>query len=157
MKPNIRCELCKHFTLKKPAAKKQSVQDLTYKGWCKELGCGTDRDLCRCGEDNFEKRLTVFEKYKNPSFAPYGTYEGERGNPEQWKFAFGARFSEREIGEIIGNDDPWGILGVRPGATQEEISTAFRGKAMETHPDRNPGKDGSEFRRVKAAYDKLRT
>lgn len=96
----------------------------------------------------------VFDKgYKSP----YGTYKGERGNPDQWRGSFGARFSNQEIHEILGEDDPWSILGLKPGASQDEIKSAFRKKAIETHPDRNPHLkgDGAPFRRVKAAFDKL--
>lgn len=90
---------------------------------------------------------------------PYGKYKGERGSPDQWRESFGSRFSGAEIHEIIGDDDPFGILGLKPGATQEEIKSAFRRKAIETHPDRNPQLKGdtAPFRRVKAAFDKLST
>lgn len=99
-------------------------------------------------------------KKKRPSvwsdnYRPYGRNTGPKGNPMEWASAFKARFSDVEIQEIIGEDDPWGILGLKPGATQDEIKSAFRKKAVETHPDRNPGLDGSAFRRVKAAFDKL--
>jgi DnaJ-class molecular chaperone len=87
----------------------------------------------------------------------YGTYKGEHGSPDQWQQAFGARFSNQEIHEILGEDDPWGILGLKPGASQSEIKSAFRKKAVETHPDRNPHLNGDTgpFRKVKAAFDKL--
>lgn len=97
-----------------------------------------------------------FEKgYVNP----YGTYTGERGNTNQWRQSFGARFSNQEIHEIIGEDDPWGILGLKPSASQSEIKSAFYKKAKETHPDHNPQLKGDTgpFRKVKAAFDKLTT
>lgn len=104
-------------------------------------------------------------KKKRPSIwskdyvSPYGKYKGPRGTPEQWQAAFQARFSDVEIKEIIGEDDPWAILGLRVGASQEQIVSAFRKKVMETHPDRNPQLKGhtGPFRRVKAAYDSLRS
>src|SRR6266704_254969 len=97
-------------------------------------------------------------KKKRPSvwsdqYRPYGRNEGPSGNPLDWMHAFKARFSNVEIHEIIGDDDPWGILGLKPGASQADIKVAFRKKAIETHPDRNPGMDGSAFRRAKAAFD----
>jgi DnaJ-class molecular chaperone len=99
------------------------------------------------------------KRSKRPSvwsdqYRPYGT-TNVQGDPWEWANAFKTRFSDVEIHTIIGEDDPWGILGLKPGATQDEIKTAFRKKAIETHPDRNPGMDGSAFRRVKAAFDKI--
>lgn len=48
---------------------------------------------------------------------------------------------------------PHEILGIEPSATQEEIKTAFRRKAMRTHPDR--GGSDEEFRAVVKAYETL--
>lgn len=100
-----------------------------------------------------KKRSRIFDK----DYAPYGRYEGERGNPQQWADAFKARFSDTEISEILGADDPWSVLGLRPGATQAQIRKAFLKRTLETHPDRNPQLKGdtAPFRKVKAAYDKL--
>lgn len=89
------------------------------------------------------------------NFRPYGVYEGPKGNPQQWASSFKARFTQAEIKEIIGNESPWTILGLAPGATQAEIKKAFRLKSRETHPDLHPEMDGSAFRRVKAAFDQL--
>ena len=96
-------------------------------------------------------KRNVFDK----SYAPYGTYTGERGNPEQWAKAFEQRMSPEEVKEILGDDNPWFILGLKVGATQTEIKVAFFQRAKETHPDHNPTLDGSEFRKVRAAYERL--
>lgn len=100
-----------------------------------------------------KRRSKIFDK----DYAPYGTYDTSQGfgSMDEWAEAFKARFSEEEITVIIGDEDPWAILGLKPGATQTQIKNAFRKMALMTHPDRNPGKDGSEFRKVKAAFDKL--
>ena len=97
-------------------------------------------------------RPSAFSK----DYAPYGRYEGKFGTPEDWAKAFKIRMSPEEIEEILRDESPWGILGVAPGATQAEIKTAYRKRALETHPDRNPDKaDGEAFKKVQAAYEKL--
>lgn len=45
----------------------------------------------------------------------------------------------------------WDILGVRRGATADEISTAFRAKAMKAHPD--AGGSTAEMAELNAARD----
>lgn len=49
-------------------------------------------------------------------------------------------------------------LRIRPGATQDEIKRAFRRRAFETHPDRNPHKPRATelFQAVQEAYEMLR-
>lgn len=48
-------------------------------------------------------------------------------------------------------------LGLTPGASDAEIKAAFRSKARQWHPDRNPGRDTTaEFQAVNAAYEILR-
>ena len=48
---------------------------------------------------------------------------------------------------------PYEELGVPRDASQEEIKTAFRKRARETHPDHNPTKDETAYHAVQAAYD----
>ena len=54
-------------------------------------------------------------------------------------------------------DDLYRELGVGRGATAEEISTAFRARGRELHPDANSGDPVAEerFKRVSAAYGVL--
>jgi molecular chaperone DnaJ len=49
------------------------------------------------------------------------------------------------------------VLGVAEDATQDEIKTAFRALARETHPDANPGDAAAEarFREIAEAYEVL--
>ncbi len=98
-----------------------------------------------------KKRSRAFDA----DYAPYGTYEGPRGTPDEWASAFKERMTPEQIEKILGAETPWSILGIKPGATQAEIKKAYFKRAKETHPDHNPDKDRSEFQKVQAAYEKL--
>ncbi len=50
--------------------------------------------------------------------------------------------------------DPYGVLGLRPGATEGEVATAYRELAKRHHPDRSSD-DGARMREVNAAYDAI--
>jgi molecular chaperone DnaJ len=53
--------------------------------------------------------------------------------------------------------NPYEILGVTPNANEDQIKKAYRTKAFELHPDRNPGDTvaADKFKQVQEAYDKL--
>ena len=54
--------------------------------------------------------------------------------------------------------DYYDILGCSNGASESEIKKAYRSKAKELHPDRNPNKKTSEedFKQLNEAYDVLK-
>ena len=52
--------------------------------------------------------------------------------------------------------DHYATLGVSPGAAPEVIKAAYRRKANQLHPDRNPSEDAAQrFRAVQEAYEVL--
>ncbi len=52
--------------------------------------------------------------------------------------------------------DFYGLLGVAPDASPETIKSAYRRKAAQFHPDRNPEADAAtKFRAVQEAYELL--
>jgi DnaJ-like protein len=56
----------------------------------------------------------------------------------------------------MGAMDPHALLGVRPDATPEEITAAYRQLAKEWHPDLAGGDAGRTMALINAAYDLLR-
>jgi len=57
-----------------------------------------------------------------------------------------------------GRRDPYEVIGVSRGADTAEIKNAFRQRAMQYHPDRNPGDKAAEerFKELSEAYALLR-
>jgi molecular chaperone DnaJ len=53
--------------------------------------------------------------------------------------------------------DPYDVLGVDRGATQDDLKGAFRKLAAKHHPDRNPGDPNADqrFKEINAAYQLL--
>jgi hypothetical protein len=47
----------------------------------------------------------------------------------------------------------WSVLGLEPGATPSEVKSAFRKRALATHPDR--GGRAEDFVAVQRSYEKL--
>src|SRR5438477_941624 len=57
----------------------------------------------------------------------------------------------------LADHDLYGLLGVHPGASAEEIRLAYRQRAMLWHPDRNNCADAEEtFKLIRSAYEVLR-
>ncbi len=69
------------------------------------------------------------------------------------KFAESVKQMMYSSGSAKIEEDPWAVLHLRPGAPPAIIQAVWRAMAKELHPDR--GGDAEEFKRVKAAYEKL--
>ena len=96
------------------------------------------------------QKRSIFDK----DYAPYGTYEGERGNTRQWRDFYKQTMSPEEIIAALDGDSPYSILGVSSSATQQEIKKAFRRLIAIHHPDK--GGDATIARKIIAAYEKLK-
>ena len=59
----------------------------------------------------------------------------------------------------MAEKDPYRVLGVGKDASDGEIKRAFRKKARQFHPDRNPDDANAEakFKEVQSAYEKIGT
>jgi curved DNA-binding protein CbpA len=55
-------------------------------------------------------------------------------------------------------DDPYKVLGLERGASEEEVKAAYRKLAKKYHPDLNPGNEEAarKMNEVNAAYDQIK-
>ncbi len=53
--------------------------------------------------------------------------------------------------------DPYEVLGIQRGASDDEVKKAYRAQCKKWHPDLNPGNPAAEekFKEVQAAYDAI--
>lgn len=83
----------------------------------------------------------------------YGTYEGERGSPEQWSQGFSYVWNNVSTIKVLNGVSPRVILGVSESASPEEIKSAYRRLVKIHHPDK--GGNQAMFEKVIVAYTVL--
>lgn len=65
--------------------------------------------------------------------------------------------SQPAVGYSALMSDDWTLLGLEPGASEEELKKAWKKLALKHHPDRNPDdpKAQDRFKAITAAYERL--
>lgn len=83
----------------------------------------------------------------------YKTHDGPLGSPSEWREAFFERMGIDEALEILGDNDPLTLFGLKSNATWDEVVKAYRRKAKECHPDKGGTKE--MMQKVNAAFEVL--
>ena len=93
-------------------------------------------------------RKSIFDA----DYAPYGTFEGAYGNPDEWADAFKQTWNKNTKQDILKTDSPYDILQVKASATWDEIKSAYRKLIRIYHPDIKATGDEEMCKKVVAAY-----
>jgi DnaJ-class molecular chaperone len=99
-------------------------------------------------------RPSIFDK----DYAPYG--RAKPGNSDEWRSNYEQRmYGHDEAVQILGEDNPYAVLGLRQGATKDEVKSAYRKivasecrEAFGLNPD--PAQV-ERFKKVHAAYSEI--
>lgn len=83
----------------------------------------------------------------------YGTYEGERGSPQQWTAAFSVSFENSESIQHILGMSAYRILDLQPSCSDNDVKKAYRKFARLHHPDK--GGDPDLFNKYTKAYNTI--
>lgn len=98
------------------------------------------------------------KKPKKPFMSGYKKYEISNGfgSPQEWSSAFYERMGFDKALEVLGEDDPIVILGVKKDSTWDEVQKSYRKLFLFWHPDRNKTENSEEMtKKINAAYEIL--
>lgn len=97
-----------------------------------------------------------------PLFTRFGSFYSRTQRPHKRTSQRSSYSSTTEDYDNRTKDDPYAILGVKPGATVKEIKEAYRIAALKYHPDKvtHLGKEFQElahqrFLAIQQAYERL--
>jgi DnaJ-domain-containing protein 1 len=94
-----------------------------------------------------KKKRGFMDGYKK-----YDTSNGF-GNRQEWMNAFYARLGFEQALEVLGEDDPLVLFGLKADATWADVSARWRELAVKHHPDK--GGDPVVFKKYGAAFEVL--
>jgi len=87
----------------------------------------------------------------------YGTYTGEKGNPNQWAGIFSEALKNSDSAKNLTATSAFTVIGVSPTATEDEVKTAFRKIVRQCHQDSQTGQnDPVKFRTATEAFKLIR-
>ena len=94
----------------------------------------------------------------------YKTYDDSKGfgSPEEWVDDFRHRLGLDKARNVLGDDNPFDVLGIDRGANWFIVKQSHRRQALEWHPDKHRQKSKTEqgfanqkFLRIQAAYEMI--
>lgn len=97
------------------------------------------RNRYNTGEDSSWQRGSG-QRASSRGYAGSGSWSGQSGWKDSWSGYSREQGSSRTSSFSGRGMDLYAILGIKAGASRTEIKKAYRKKAMEHHPDRNPGR-----------------
>jgi DnaJ-domain-containing protein 1 len=96
------------------------------------------------------------KKPKKPFLSGYKTYNPRKegyGNADDWRGAFFERLGFDKAVEVLGEDDPMVLFGLREDASWEDVCRTYRRLARENHPDL--GGSVTMMKKINAAFEVL--
>ncbi len=83
-----------------------------------------------------------------------GSYSSTGSSSHKQQHQNGYQDSSNAMGDTRAERCHYSVLGVECSATQSDIKRAYRGLALQFHPDKNPTEvAGMKFREISAAYE----
>ena len=99
---------------------------------------------------------TKKKKKKRGFLEGYETYDPTKegfGSPDKWRHTFFERMGFEKALEVLGEDDPMVVFGLKKDASWQDILVAYRKLARENHPDLGGSKEAMQ--KINAAFEVL--